>query len=62
MAPSRKALPKESFFRMQIRTRTKTIITLIIAGMCSNIDISFYLKVLQKLFVHSRVLESPLIN
>jgi hypothetical protein len=51
MAPSIKALPKENFFRMQISTRTKTIITLIIAGMYSNIDISLYLKMLKNLLL-----------
>ena len=61
MAPSIKALPRESFFLMQISTRIKTIITLTIAGMCSTIDISFYLKMLQKLFVRSRVLGLSLI-
>jgi hypothetical protein len=62
MAPSINALPRESFFLMQISTRIKTIITLTIAGMCSTIDISFYLKRLQNPFVYSRVLEQRLIH
>jgi hypothetical protein len=62
MAPSINALPRESFFLMQISTRIKTIITLTIAGMFSTIDISFYLRRLQKLFVRSRVLAPRLIH
>jgi hypothetical protein len=34
--PSKKELPRESFFRMQISTRKKIIIILTMAGMCSN--------------------------
>jgi hypothetical protein len=34
--PSKKALPRESFFRMHISTRKKIIIILIMAGMCPN--------------------------
>ena len=59
MAPSRKTLPSETFFLMQISIRIKISITLTIAGICSIIDISFYLKWLQWLFVHSRVPERP---
>ena len=59
MAPSINALPRESFFLIQNSTRIKTIITLTIAGMCSIIDISFYLKRLQKLCGRSHVLERP---
>jgi hypothetical protein len=62
MAPSRKALPRESSFLMQISTRIKTISTLTIAGMCSTIDISFYFKWLPNPFVCSRILEPRLIH
>ena len=34
--PSKNALPKDSFLRMHISTRKKTIIILMMAGMCSN--------------------------
>jgi hypothetical protein len=34
--PSKKALPRESFFRMHISTRKKTSIIFTMAGMCSN--------------------------